>query len=1062
MFWVIQNLFGLLPKVCLQEHNKMSFGLHKKPCCPHGQSHLQSREIKFSVNRRLAITYKLNKSSTFAYWDIIYIFDYKRHMNTMPLEADTRNLIDTALTNLGWKLNGKDKNVFFEQPKTEAERKSLGGKRPDYVLYSNESDRPLIVIEAKKKGTRLDAAMEQGISYARAINAPLVFATDGVFCKAYHTEANRAPILNGEEIDEFIRETLALRYLTTYEVNTVSPKVQYDRKELIRIFDEANNMLRGEGLRAGIERFGEFANILFLKLISESEQIKRESGIKTLFDATACSWDSIKNIPFTTRIDYINKTVYEKLNSLYNTDIFTPLQIRDASILKEIMDKLDPLTLTDVDSDVKGDAFEYFLKASTATKNDLGEYFTPRHIVKTMVRLVNPQIGETIYDPFCGTGGFLIESFRYIYNNMARTEANIKMLREHTVYGNEITNTARITKMNMILAGDGHSNINMRDSLANPIDGKATYRDNDGSEHYYGYDIVLANMPYSQKTKHGELYDLPSTNGDSICVQHCMKAINSTSPNGRMALVVPEGFLFRKDLTRTREYLLKNCQLQSIISLPQGVFLPYTGVKTDIIYATKVNQKIKKAEKKKEFWYFDVKSDGYTLDNHRRKLDTPSDLAKYEEFRKLDDDQSTEMANVGFEIIPLDKVCSNSFILAGNRYRISSNITSKYEIVDFSDIATITRGVNYQRAQQTTYKTSNIILPADNITLSGELEVIKEIYIDQSIILAPEKQLRQGDIFICMSSGSKEHIGKVAFIDKDTNYYAGGFMGIIRTNTSRCLPQYLFYYLLKSLKYREEIKLLTQGANINNISSTINSIKIPLPSVDVQQKIVDELNGYNRIILNAKQIVDNYIPNINCNIEKCKYYTIENIAIVRPSKDEIKQLPKDTIVSFVPMATLNTFNPDFIAEEERKIENVLSGFTYFRDEDILLAKITPCFENGKAGIARNLKNGIGFGSTEYIVIRANPDIVYPEWLFYHINTPSFIQGGKSHMTGTAGQQRIDINYVKQYQVPIPSLEQQKIILDNISAERKLIESSKRLIDVFEKKICNRVNDIWNN
>lgn len=772
-------------------------------------------------------------------------------MNTMPLEADTRNLIDTALTNLGWKLNGKDKNVFFEQPKTEAERKSLGGKRPDYVLYSNESDRPLIVIEAKKKGTRLDAAMEQGISYARAINAPLVFATDGVFCKAYHTEANRVPILNGEEIDEFIRETLALRYLTTYEVNTVSPKVQYDRKELIRIFDEANNMLRGEGLRAGIERFGEFANILFLKLISESEQIKRESGIKTLFDATACSWDSIKNIPFTTRIDYINKTVYEKLNSLYNTDIFTPLQIRDASILKEIMDKLDPLTLTDVDSDVKGDAFEYFLKASTATKNDLGEYFTPRHIVKTMVRLVNPQIGETIYDPFCGTGGFLIESFRYIYNNMARTEANIKMLREHTVYGNEITNTARITKMNMILAGDGHSNINMRDSLANPIDGKATYRDNDGSEYHYGYDIVLANMPYSQKTKHGELYDLPSTNGDSICVQHCMKAINSTSPNGRMALVVPEGFLFRKDLTRTREYLLENCQLQSIISLPQGVFLPYTGVKTDIIYATKVNQKIKKSEKKKEFWYFDVKSDGYTLDNHRRKLDTPSDLAKYEEFRKLDEDQSTEMTNVGFEIIPLDKVCSNSFILAGNRYRISPNITSKYEIVDFSDIATITRGVNYQRAQQTTYKTSNIILPADNITLSGELEVIKEIYIDQSIILAPEKQLRQGDIFICMSSGSKEHVGKVAFIDQDTKYYAGGFMGIIRTSTSRCLPQYLFFYLLKSLKYREEIKLLTQGANINNISSTINSIKIPLPSVEVQQKIVDELDGYRKIIFGA-------------------------------------------------------------------------------------------------------------------------------------------------------------------------------------------------------------------
>lgn len=624
--------------------------------------------------------------------------------NTMPLEAETRVLIDRSLENLGWKLSGKDQNVYYEQPRSEAEKKKLCGKRPDYVLYSKDSDKPLIVIEAKKKGVRLDSALEQGIQYAKAIEAPLVFATDGVFCKAFHTVANRPPILNGEEIDEFIREALALRYLTSYEVNTVSPKVQYDRKELIRIFDEANNMLRGEGLRAGIERFGEFANILFLKLISESEQIKRESGIPTKFEV-ACSWDSIKQIPISTRIEYINKTVYDKLNLLYDTDIFTPLQIRDASILKEIMDKLDPLMLTDVDSDVKGDAFEYFLKASTSTKNDLGEYFTPRHIVKTMVRLVNPQIGEKIYDPFCGTGGFLIESFRYIHNNMARTEANMKTLRESTVYGNEITNTARITKMNMILAGDGHSNIKMLDSLANPIDGTETYMEN-GVLHHRGFDIVLANMPYSQKTKHGNLYDLPSTNGDSICVQHCMKAINSAAENGRMALVVPEGFLFRKDLTKTREYLLGHCQLQSIISLPQGVFLPYTGVKTDIIYATKVNKKVKSSEKKKDFWYFDVKSDGYTLDNHRRKLEMPSDLAKYEEYRKLDEEQTDDMLKVGFEVIPLEKVRQNSFVLVGSRYRVPTPLSANsYVMTKLSDVANLIRGitnliaVNYKYGQ---------------------------------------------------------------------------------------------------------------------------------------------------------------------------------------------------------------------------------------------------------------------------------------------------------------------------------------------------------------------------
>jgi len=186
---------------------------------------------------------------------------------------------------------------------------------------------------------------------------------------------------------------------------------------------------------------------------------------------------------------------------------------------------------------------------------------------------------------------------------------------------------------------------------------------------------------------------------------------------------------------------LDNCQLQSIISLPQGVFLPYTGVKTDIIYATKVNQKIKKSEKKKDFWYFDVKSDGYTLDNHRRKLDTPSDLAKYEEFRKFDADQAEEMTNVGFEIIPLDKVRKNSFILAGNRYKVSTPTSAKYEMVDFAEIATIIRGVSYQKSQQTTYRTTNIILPADNIMLNGELNIVKEIFLDSTIEIASEKRL---------------------------------------------------------------------------------------------------------------------------------------------------------------------------------------------------------------------------------------------------------------------------------------------------------------------------------
>jgi len=975
--------------------------------------------------------------------------------NTMPLEAETRVLIDRSLENLGWKLSGKEQNVYYEQPRSEAEKKKLGGKRPDYVLYSKDSDKPLIVIEAKKKGVRLDAALEQGIQYAKAIEAPLVFATDGVFCKAFHTVANRPPILNGEEVDEFIREALALRYLTSYEVNTVSPKVQYDRKELIRIFDEANNMLRGEGLRAGIERFGEFANILFLKLISESEQIKRECGIPTKFDI-ACSWDNIKQIPISTRIEYINKTVYDKLNALYDTDIFTPLQIRDASILKEIMDKLDPLMLTDVDSDVKGDAFEYFLKASTSTKNDLGEYFTPRHIVKTMVRLVNPQIGEKIYDPFCGTGGFLIESFRYIHNNMARTEANMKTLRESTVYGNEITNTARITKMNMILAGDGHSNIQMLDSLANPIDGTETYTDGNGTLHHKGFDIVLANMPYSQKTKHGNLYDLPSTNGDSICVQHCMKAINSAAENGRMALVVPEGFLFRKDLAKTREYLLDHCQLQSIISLPQGVFLPYTGVKTDIIYATKVNKKLKASEKKKSFWYFDVKSDGYTLDNHRRKLETPSDLAKYEEYRKLDKEQIDDMLNVGFEVIPLDKVRQNAHILVGSRYRSYVDNSTSYPMVNLGDeqfFSVCSGGTPNSTNPEYWNGDINWITLADLPTSDFISEIVStERTITEVGLNNSNARLLPANTVVVSSRATIGRIG-IARTKLATNQ---GFKNIIIKDTSKVLPEYLAYILTTK---RDEMIRMASGATFKEISKeNFCKIQVPIPPLEIQKKLVAEIEGYRQIISGAQAIASSYLPKIVLRTEG--YKTIDEIAMIKPSKDEVKELPGDTVVSFVPMADINTFDAAFTPKENRKLSEVLSGFTYFKDNDILLAKITPCFENGKAGIARNLTNSIGFGSTEYIVIRANTSLVYPEWIFYHINTPEFIEGGKAFMTGTAGQQRVDINYVKQYRIPVPSLDEQKKILDQISYEQSLIEPSKQLIKVFTEKIETRIREVW--
>lgn len=335
--------------------------------------------------------------------------------------------------------------------------------------------------------------------------------------------------------------------------------------------------MRNDGVQSGRDRFSEFANILFLKLISEIES-SSERAENSIPDAFL--WDAFKTKHGDELLHFVNDSVLSYFAGKYGKDIFRKMEIRKATTLKKIIDTLDPLYLTDVNSDIKGDAFEYFLRKYISThNNDLGEYFTPRHIVKTCVKIANPQIGERVYDPFCGTGGMLIEAFKHMHSNMIRNTNNIKTLREKSIFGNEITLNFKIAKMNMILMGDGHSNIVRKDSLE-------SLHENRGK-----YDVVITNMPFSQTTEHGNLYDLPTENGNSICVQHCIKAIDLGAENGRVVLICGDDVLVNRNANydRLREYIFQQTTVHSIVSLPPGVFSPYSDtVKTNILYLTNI------------------------------------------------------------------------------------------------------------------------------------------------------------------------------------------------------------------------------------------------------------------------------------------------------------------------------------------------------------------------------------------------------------------------------------------------------------------------------------------
>ena len=434
---------------------------------------------------------------------------------TKPLESATRKKIDENLINLGWKTDefGKNCNVFTERPRTEQEKKKIKkrypkGRFPDYVLYSSEVFRPIAIIEAKRQGQNLEQALKQAKEYAECLGIKIIFAIDGSIIEAREAGTDDLLKLDGLTITELISEKLLIRFAEEGSELESPQNIVHTKNELIEIFSYANDLLRQEGMREGVERFSEFSNLLFLKLIDEIEEGREKNGEKRRLEKRYC-WSSFNKKSATDLLDYVNDTVLPKLVNKYNGsgDVFQKeLGIKNPIILKKIVDKLSELVLSNTDSDIKGDAFEYFLKNSISVGNDLGEYFTPRHIVKLIVELVDPQFGETIYDPCCGTGGFLIEAFRHIKSKCKLTKDNLTFLENHTIYGRELTGTSKIAKMNMILAGDGHTNIKQMDSLSEPVKEK--------------YDVILTNYPFSQRTEYGNLYGLNTSEGNPVFLKH--------------------------------------------------------------------------------------------------------------------------------------------------------------------------------------------------------------------------------------------------------------------------------------------------------------------------------------------------------------------------------------------------------------------------------------------------------------------------------------------------------------------------------------------------------------
>lgn len=345
-----------------------------------------------------------------------------------------------------------------------------------------------------------------------------------------------------------------------------------------------------------------------------------------------------------------------------------------ASLLIEAVSIINDLHIKEQNQDTQGDIYEYLLsELQTAGKN--GQFRTPRHIIKMMVDLSKPEYGDRILDPACGTAGFLVNAYDYVLKSNQKkgvstlTSQQKKMLDKDSLVGYDIDRTmVRIAVMNLMMHGITNPNITGEDTLSKRYNEKGIY------------DLILANPPFKGSINESEKSDdlTISTSKTELLFLELM--YNALSIGGRCAVIVPDGVLFGNSNAHKsiRKLLLEKCRLDAIISMPSGIFKPYAGVSTAVLFFTKTAH-----EPTKKVWFYDMQADGFSLDDKRDELgkrevngnlmqtlkenNIPDILERFENKEKEDnEDKSKKHFFVSFEEISKSE---NNWNLSINHYK---------------------------------------------------------------------------------------------------------------------------------------------------------------------------------------------------------------------------------------------------------------------------------------------------------------------------------------------------------------------------------------------------------
>lgn len=387
-------------------------------------------------------------------------------------------------------------------------------------------------------------------------------------------------------------------------------------------------------------------------------------------DGQQLKWSRFRDLPANKMYEIIQESVFPFIKNLHSDKNSAYSKYMDDAIFKlptplvlsKVIDCLDDIYVLmgqSNEADIRGDVYEYLLsKISTAGRN--GQFRTPRHIIRMMVELMDPKPQDTICDPACGTGGFLVGASDYLRetyrNEILMNKDNREHYMNHMFYGFDMDRTMlRIGAMNMMTHGVESPFIEYRDSLS------------DQNLDTDKYSMILANPPFK-----GTL-DADSVSTDLLKVTKTKKTellflalfIRMLKVGGRCACIVPDGVLFGSSNAhkQIRTALVENNRLEAVISMPSGVFKPYAGVSTGILIFTKTGH-----GGTDKVWFYDMKADGYSLDDKRTVVNDNDIPDIIERFNNLDKEIDRKRTDQSF-LVDKQEIVDNDYDLSINKYK---------------------------------------------------------------------------------------------------------------------------------------------------------------------------------------------------------------------------------------------------------------------------------------------------------------------------------------------------------------------------------------------------------